>query len=415
MKAPDTPANEPERLAALCALEVLDTPAEPRFDRLTRVAQRHFGVQIALVSLVDAERQWFKSRQGLDAAETPRDISFCGHAILSEETLYVSNALEDERFADNPLVVGGPEIRFYAGAPLHAPGGERIGTLCVIDGEPRQLSAIDLGVLRDLADGVEAELERTQLLRDQVELRSNEGRIQQQNRLLDAVSRAQCQFISHKPPAEIFKDLLASILDITASAYGFIGEVLTTEAGEACLKTHGITNIAWDDATRRFYDDNAPDALEFHELDNLVGRVVKHAETVIANAPKHDPRAGGLPPGHPALDSFLGIPFLDDERVVGMVGVANRPGGYDETIAAQLAPLLSACKNIIGSLRMDRRRLQTEADLQSSENRISAIIDTVVDGIVTIDADGIVQTFNPAAERIFGYAAAEVVWPQAAA
>ncbi|MDH3460804.1 MAG: GAF domain-containing protein, partial [Burkholderiaceae bacterium] len=177
MKKPDTPANEPVRLAALCALDMLDTPAEERFDRITRVAQRHFGVQIALVSLVDADRQWFKSRQGLAALETPRDVSFCGHAILSEDVFYVPNALQDPRFADNPLVTGGPEIRLYAGAPLRAPGGERVGTLCVIDSRPRELSTEDFAMLRDLADGVEAELERTELHASQLQLRSAENRL----------------------------------------------------------------------------------------------------------------------------------------------------------------------------------------------------------------------------------------------
>ena len=149
MKKPEFPANEVDRVAALCGLSVLDTPAEERFDRITRIAQQHFRVPIALVSLIDSERQWFKSRQGLEAKETPRDISFCGHAILSEDILCIPNALADPRFADNPLVAGGPNIRFYAGAPLHAPGGARVGTLCIIDDQPRSLSADELSVFRD--------------------------------------------------------------------------------------------------------------------------------------------------------------------------------------------------------------------------------------------------------------------------
>ena len=164
MKKPEFPANEIARVAALCGLTVLDTPPEERFDRITRVARQHFRVPITLVSLIDSERQWFKSRQGLGATETPREISFCGHAILSKDILYIPNALADPRFADNPLVTGDPNIRFYAGAPLHAPGGERVGTLCIIDNQPRSLSADEFSVLRDLADCVEAELERTHII-----------------------------------------------------------------------------------------------------------------------------------------------------------------------------------------------------------------------------------------------------------
>ena len=118
MKSPDIPLNESTRIKALVDLNILDTIEEERFDRLTRLAKQLFGVEIALVSLVDTNRQWFKSKQGLAACETGRDISFCGHVILEQDIFHIPNALEDARFADNPLVIGAPNIRFYAGAPL---------------------------------------------------------------------------------------------------------------------------------------------------------------------------------------------------------------------------------------------------------------------------------------------------------
>ncbi|WP_341580807.1 GAF domain-containing protein [Marinobacter metalliresistant] len=157
MKTPDLPHDEAHRLSALDELALLDTPPEERFDRLTRLAARTFGVPVALVSLVDRNRQWFKSRYGLETPETARDISFCGHAILREEPLVIENALNDERFADNPLVTGNPNIRFYAGAPLHDRHGHRVGTLCVIDNRPRTFTGGDKATLRDLADLVERE------------------------------------------------------------------------------------------------------------------------------------------------------------------------------------------------------------------------------------------------------------------
>ena len=143
MQAPAIPDNEAQRLRALRARAILDAPAEERFDRLTRLAQHMFGTQMALVSLVDAERQWFKSHQGLNACETGRDISFCGHAILADDIFEIADARLDPRFADNPLVSGPPHIRFYASAPLATADGYRIGTLCIIDDQPRQLSAED--------------------------------------------------------------------------------------------------------------------------------------------------------------------------------------------------------------------------------------------------------------------------------
>ena len=161
-----TPFNEKYRLAALEAYQVLDTEPEPGFDRITRLAARHFRVPIALVSLVDETRQWFKSRVGLDATETAREISFCGHAIMRDQVMQVPDARHDARFADNPLVIGDPEIRFYAGAPLITPAGLRIGTLCVIDFQPRDpLSEDGLAMLADLAGLVVEQLEMRRRLR----------------------------------------------------------------------------------------------------------------------------------------------------------------------------------------------------------------------------------------------------------
>jgi PAS domain S-box-containing protein len=158
MLAAPVPTDESRRLEAVRAFGGLDTPDEERFDRITRVAAAALHAPIATLTLIDAERQWFKSCVGLDARETPRDISFCGHAILSDDALVVADALDDERFFDNPLVTGPPHIRFYAGHPLWAPGGERIGTLCVIDHRPRELGDADRVLLRDLAAWAQEEL-----------------------------------------------------------------------------------------------------------------------------------------------------------------------------------------------------------------------------------------------------------------
>ncbi len=157
MLTPPQPLDEARRLAALRALDLLDSLPEERFDRITRLARRLFNVPIALVSLVDAERQWFKSRQGLDVPQTHRDISFCGHAVAGGALLVVDDALDDERFSDNPLVVGDPSIRFYAGCPVYAGGGFAVGTLCLIDRQPHSLGAEEVALLRDLAAMIEDE------------------------------------------------------------------------------------------------------------------------------------------------------------------------------------------------------------------------------------------------------------------
>ena len=142
MKTPEIPPNELARLQTLRSFDILDTPQEERFDRLTRMARRLFDAPIALVSLVDKDRQWFKSRIGLPVSETPRDISFCGHSILGEEVFIIPDASSDERFQDNPLVIDKPNIRFYAGCPLRALNGTQMGTLCIIDDKPRDLAKL---------------------------------------------------------------------------------------------------------------------------------------------------------------------------------------------------------------------------------------------------------------------------------
>lgn len=163
MIKPDIPENESQRLGNLRSINILDTPAEERFDRLTRLAKRMFDVPIALVSLVDENRQWFKSCVGLDVSETARDISFCGHAILGNEIFIIDDATKDPRFADNPLVVNDPHIQFYAGCPLRYLDGSMLGTLCIIDTKPRNLDQDDLEALKDLAEMAERELVAIQL------------------------------------------------------------------------------------------------------------------------------------------------------------------------------------------------------------------------------------------------------------
>lgn len=163
MKAPDHPENEESRITMLRSLDILDTEPEERFDRLTRIAKRLFGVPIALVSLVDVNRQWFKSCQGLEVTEMSRDTSFCGHAILGDDIFIISDATLDDRFYDNPLVVNEPRIRFYAGVPLVISNGIKVGTLCLIDREPRSLSDEDKELLCDLGKMAAQELVSSQL------------------------------------------------------------------------------------------------------------------------------------------------------------------------------------------------------------------------------------------------------------
>lgn len=154
MQAAPTPEHEAKRLAALRSYNILDSQAEKIFDDLVELASEVCGVPIALISLIDEERQWFKARKGLDASQTSREVAFCSHAILGSEIMQVPDASLDHRFADNPLVTNYPSIRFYAGAPLETHDGHRLGTLCVIDRKPNELNEIQKRALKLLSSQV---------------------------------------------------------------------------------------------------------------------------------------------------------------------------------------------------------------------------------------------------------------------
>lgn len=187
MLKPAAPPNETERLAALRRLQLLDTPPEERFDRVTRLAVRLFDAPIAMINLIDADRQWAKSVQGPAPREAPRETSFCAHAILGDAPFVIPDARRDGRFSDNPWVTGDPFIRFYAAYPLAVSPGLRVGTHCIMDNRPRRLRPADLAALRDLASLAERELTGApRVSRERADRRASEEE-----------SRFKTQYLSH--------------------------------------------------------------------------------------------------------------------------------------------------------------------------------------------------------------------------
>jgi len=221
--------QEADRLAALYRYRILDTPPEQEFDEITGLAAQICGVPIALVSLIDANRQWFKSRIGLETEQTPRSISFCAHAIRQDGEIFeIPDARQDPRFADNPLVTGAPYIRFYAGAPLRTPGGQAVGTLCVIDTAARTLGEMQKKALGMLARQVVRQMEQRLLLRREKQLRkalSQRARFQQAlfdsaaaaiittdaQGVLTSVNPATCRLLGYTPEELVGKDILEAL------------------------------------------------------------------------------------------------------------------------------------------------------------------------------------------------------------
>ncbi|WP_338844964.1 ATP-binding protein [Massilia sp. W12] len=236
MLEPIKPPDEEDRLHDLCGLAVLDTPSEERFDRITRTACRMFGVPTALISLVDANRQWFKSRQGLTAQETPRNISFCGHAILDKHAFVVTDAAADNRFADNPLVTGDLHLRFYAGYPLRGPRGFHIGTLCLIDYQARPFSPADEAALADLAAWAENELSNQALADALEQFRISELRLSETSRLHQAILNG-CNF------SIISTDTNGAIVTFNQGAQKMLGYSSTEMMGQSPAILHDAAEM----------------------------------------------------------------------------------------------------------------------------------------------------------------------------
>jgi len=394
MQPPRLPSDESERLVALKALNLLDTPAEPRFDRLTRIAQRHFGVAIALVSLVDAKRQWFKSRQGLDVCETHRDVSFCGHAILNDDVLCIPDALDDPRFADNPLVTGPPHIRFYAGAPLHALNGQRIGTLCLIDPAPRSLPPPDRALLLDLAACVDEEIRKTLLI-------EQARALTQAQRLEEVITDTLSAFLAAEDHHTALVGLLRDMLALTDSATGFLAEVVPALDGSVDAGHCVVTELARDFARGTFSALHANRDMPLTAVTDLFGEALAQGESVIADAQRSGPGFDALFGQALALETVLGMPALAGDELLAVVGLANRPHGYDPSLAMFLRPLIATLGQLIDAGR-------TRDQQQVAERRLRAVIDATRVGTWEWNVQTGAIVCNERWAEILGYSLAEL-------
>ncbi len=402
MQPPPLPADESQRLATLRHLELLDTPREERFDRITRLAAALLEVPIAVISLVDADRQWFKAAYGLDATETPRDISFCGHAILNGDLLVVPDALKDARFADNPLVTGDPRIRFYAGHPLKAAEGSRVGTLCVIDRQPREFSAAQEALLADLANIAEAEL-------------NSIAREVREKETLLALAEMVPEHAGAK--ATIFAKLTELSAKTTEVARA---SVWLFSADRSALELHDLYQAASGRHSTGMALPRTPFPAYFAALEEGISLAAEDATT--------DPRTCEFTESYLrplGIRAMLDAPVRWRGQVVGVVclehtGSVRRWRGNDESFAAALADRVALtlegearCKaeeelRLANALLEERVAART-ADLSQALAQQAAILESSLDGILVMDHEGHIVSFNPAAERIFGYQSAEVI------
>ena len=348
------PPNEHERLQALRRQELLDTPPEAAFDRITRLAAQLFQVPIALVSLVDQDRQWFKSCYGLDTRQTDRQLSFCAHAILSEQVLVVPDATQDERFVDNALVIGEPGIRFYAGAPLRTREGFNLGSLCIIDTTPRGFSEQEMAGLSDLAALVVDEMELRQAARglqaEVEERKRNEERL----RLLESV---------------------------------------VVNANDAILITEA--EPIDEPGPRILYVNEAYTRLSGYSLEEILGKTPRLLQGPGTDRTARDKIRAALKKWRPVQVELLnyrkdGTPFWVE---LSIVPVANETGWFTHWVSIQ---------------RDMTERKQTEAILRESEERYRLLADNSLDLIGLLDLQGTVLYASPSHHQVLGYIPSDI-------
>jgi PAS domain S-box-containing protein len=347
MLQPPVPVDEAERLEELLCYAVLDTAGEPAYDDLVLIASQICDAPIALVSLVDADRQWFLAREGIDAVETPRVNAFCAHAILGSDVFVVPDAHEDERFFDNPLVTGGPKVRFYAGAPLVTPSGHALGTLCVIDHVPRTLDASQQAALQALSRQVVAQL---QLRRRTAELEETESRFR----------------------------VIASSLQTGIAVQGLDSRIMWTN--ESARRLLGLTE---DQLAGRTSFDPAWRAI--------------HADGTDFPGEEH-PAVVALRTGVAQHGVMMGVyrPNSSDYVWLQVDAVPQRDReGKPFQVVVSFADI------------SELKRAEAEAGVRASLNE--SILSASPMAIIVTGLDGVVTTFNVAAERLLGYRSSEVI------
>ncbi len=323
--------------------------------------------------------------------------TYCRYTLLNGKATSVHHASASE-WKQHPCFEKS-QLEAYMGCAVYVQG-KIYGTLnfSSLKPAPAHYDDNDMEFLQLMAQWIGLELERQR----------SEENLKKKNRLLAAISRTNEHFIANMNPQQLFEKVLNDVLTLSDSEYGFIGEVLHSSKNQPYLKTHAITNIAWNETTRKLYEENAKDGFEFHNLDTLFGEVLRTEKVVISNDPQNDSRSGGLPAGHPNMNAFMGIPIFLAGKFVAMAGLANRKDGYDLEILDFLSPLLSTCGNLINAYRVNQKRKETELALQISEERCKSVFQCAPFGVALIDLNQHCQLSNDALQKMLGHTQEEL-------
>ncbi|BDI15522.1 hypothetical protein ANSO36C_13240 [Nostoc cf. commune SO-36] len=441
MKAP-LPDNETQRIESLLQYKILDTRSEAAFDDLTRLASYICGTPIALISLIDSDRQWFKSKVGLDALQTPRNVAFCAHAIMQPEVFIVPDATVDERFATNPLVTSDPNVRFYAGIPLTNPEGYALGTLCVIDHVPRNLSPEQVEALRILGRQVIKQLEMRRTLASLVlasdtDKQAQKGRKQFFKRIAGGFGLASAILVligvisyqnTHilintsnqvqKTQEKINKleELLSEMKDAETGERGYI---LTGQ--ESYLEPYQAVVANIDQKIAKLKDliaDKPSQQKQFATLEPLIA-----AKLAILKQTIYLRQNQGFEAALQVIQTNQGKNLMDDirkmiyeienedRRLLQQQSQAAKASAHNTILTLAFAICLSFLILAIVYYFISREvseRKSTEETLNTERNFISAVLDTASVLVIVLDTQGQIVRFNQACEQTTGYSFDEV-------
>lgn len=384
----DVPADERERLALLRAMELLDTEPEPVFDRITRLLARSLSTPIALFSLIDEHRQWFKSRVGVDVSETDRNLAFCAHAIIESGPLIVPDAEQDERFANNPFVQDDPHVRFYAGVPIRTLGGLALGTLCAVDTKPRTLTSDELAVLQDLASMVtrevhlretlllaRSELDRTDAMHEASEARFRAifqhasvgiGLISKDGGWL-STNDALCQLVGYSRN-ELRQMTLQQLTHPEDACYDVNVEVLSSH-----VKAHKIE--------KRYLHKG--------------GKSIWVSESI---SPKTT-RSG-------KIEYYIAVVADIQANKDAEMALSTLHRELEERVQARTRQLSEANRALHDVIQRQQR---AEQEVRDREAELRSVIENANDAYINLDENGVVTAWNRMAEETFGWSADETI------